>query len=430
MQGKVEAKAEVHVHKITKQTVSVLSLLVLVPTSVGLVTSCERIAYYSTGRKEPTTTAASGGVSSSGGPSSITRGAVLQSIAACQLDLLASFRQVAEAFESAAAGAKNDPAARNEARVAWTKAIDVWQQAEVFQFGPAGSSATPGGLSLRDHIYSWPLVSRCLVEQNIVSKAYTNADFGSSSLVNMRGLAAAEYLLFYDGSDNACSPATGINASGQWAALGPDELAARKAFYASVVASGVASSARTLETAWRADGGNFIGQFLNAGSSGSAYATEQMAFNAVSDAMFYVELPLKDLKLARPLGLRDCEAATCPEVVESRFAGRSRTHIRNNLVGFRMLLAGCEAGAQIGFDDLLESMGAGALAAKMTSNIDMAIAAADAVPQDDLAAALNTAPASVLDLHVAVKSITDLLKTEFVSVLDLEPPQQLEGDND
>ena len=60
----------------------------------------------------------------------------------------------------------------------------------------------------------------------------------------------------------------------------------------------------------------------------------------------------------------------------------------------------------------------------------MAIVAADAVPHDDLAKALNTAPTSVLDLHAAVKSITDLLKTEFVSVLDLEAPQSVEGDND
>jgi uncharacterized protein len=418
------------VSETTKSHHLTLWSLVLLPACVCGITSCERIAFYSTGRKEPETTAASGSGSSSGAVSSITRGAVLQSIAACHMDLLGSFREGAEAFETAAALAKNDSAKRNEARIAWTKAIDVWQRIEMFQFGPAGSSATPGGLSLRDHIYSWPLVSRCLLEQNIVSKVYANADFGSTSLVNMRGLAAAEYLLFYDASDNACSPATAINASGQWAALGPDELAARKAFYASVVASGVANNARTLEKAWSATGGNFIGQFLNAGSSGSVYTTEHMALNAVSDAMFYLELPLKDLKLARPLGLMDCQAATCPEAVESRFAGRSRTHIRNNLVGFRMLATGCEAGGGLGFDDLLESTGAGALAAKLTSNVDLAIAAADAVPVDDLAVALTTAPATVLDLHVAIKGITDLLKTEFVSVLDLEAPQLLEGDND
>ncbi|MBK9266996.1 MAG: imelysin family protein [Polyangiaceae bacterium] len=405
---------------------------VLVPlfAGVGAITSCERIAYYSTGRNDPPpSTSTSSGTSSSGGPS-LTRGALLQSVAACQLDLLASFRKAAEEFDTAAIAAKNDPTAREAARLAWTKAIDVWQQAELFQFGPAAPSNTPGGQSLRDQIYSWPLVSRCLVEQNIVSKSYENPDFGTAVLVNMRGLAAAEYLLYYGGSDNACSPSTNINASGDWAALGTDELALRKAHYASAIATSVANSARALEQAWRADGGNFIGKFLGAGSSGSVYTTEQMALNAVSDAMFYMEKPLKDLKLARPLGIMDCDAASCPEAVESRYAGRSRTHIRNNLVGFRMLLSGCDAGGNIGFDDLLTASGAGSLATKLTTNVDLAIAAADAVPQDDLAVALANDPSSVLALHAAVKSITDLLKTEFVSILDLEPPQHVEGDND
>lgn len=410
--------------------------LVSVLANVCIITSCERIAYYSTGRytepplPETSTTSTSGSGASSSGMSPVTGGALLQAIAACQLDVLASFRQAAEAFDVAAASAKNDATKKNAARLAWQTAIDRWQQAEVFQFGPAGPSTTPGGQSLRDQIYSWPLVSRCLVEQNIVSKAYANADFGTSSLVNMRGLAAAEYLLFYEGTDNACSPSTNINASGQWAALGADELVVRKRQYASAVATAVATAARNLDNAWRADGGNFQEKFSSAGSSASVYTTEHMALNAVSDALFYMEIPLKDLKLARPLGLMNCDDVTCPEAVESRYAGRSRTHIRNNILGFRMLMLGCDAGSGLGFDDLLEADNAGALASKMRENIELALAAADAVPSDDLAQALNTAPSSVLDLHVAVKRITDLLKTEFVSVLDLDPPQSVEGDND
>lgn len=344
--------------------------------------------------------------------------------------MLGSFRKAAEAFDVAATNAKTNSAARPEARLAWKNAIDAWQIAELFQFGPAGPSTTPGGTFLRDSIYSWPLISRCLVEQNLVSQAYAKPDFGTTALINVRGLAAAEYLLFYEGTDNACSPSTNINASGDWAALGATEIDSRKFHYASSVASALLTSAQSLEHAWRAEGGNFIGQFLNAGTSTSVYANEQMALNAVSDALFYLEKPLKDLKLAKPLGIMDCEAASCPESVESRYAGRSRTHIRNNLVGFRMILAGCEAGGNTGFDDLLLSMGATDLANKMVTNVDLAIAAADAVPHDDLAVALASNPSSVLDLHAAVKSITDLLKTEFVSVLDLETPQTIEGDND
>jgi hypothetical protein len=38
--------------------------------------------------------------------------------------------------------------------------------------------------------------------------------------------------------------------------------------------------------------------------------------------------------------------------------------------------------------------------------------------------------ASVRAFYDALKGVTDLLKTEVVTVLDLELPQTLEGDND
>lgn len=283
---------------------------------------------------------------------------------------------------------------------------------------------------MRDEIYSWPLTSRCLVEQNIVSKAYEAPGFGETALINMRGLAASEYLTFYEANDNVCSPSTGINAMGTWAALGAAEIAVRKTQYASVVDAAVAKKASDLLEAWRPEAGNFKAKFAGAGGSGSPYATEQAALNAVSDAMFYIEILVKDTKLARPLGLMDCDESSCPEAVESRFAKRSRAHIRNNLVGFRMLLAGCKDGEGVGFDDLLISRDQTTLAEKMKTAVNEAIVAADAVPTDDLGAAIIESPESVLALHAAVKKITDLLKTEFVSVLNLELPQTVEGDND
>ncbi|MDC3953946.1 imelysin family protein [Polyangium jinanense] len=407
--------------------------------AVGLVAGCERIAFYSTGRPPPDSNAGSTTASSStggssgdptGGMNTVTRATLLDAIATCNLELLDAFQKAAEELATEAAEAKMNPAGRVEAQAAWVKAIDLWQRAEPFQFGPGGPTNTPGGQGLRDTLYSWPLVSRCLVEQNIVSKAYEAPDFGTTALINMRGLAAAEYLLFYTGTDNACSPATGINATGSWAALSADELASRKAAYASSVSTGIAAMAGKLLGAWRPGDGDFAAQLRDPGKNGSVYTTEQMALNAVSDAMFHVETHVKDLKLARPLGILDCSNATCPEAVESRFARRSRPHVRNNLVGFRMLMSGCKDGEGVGFDDVLVAIGATALAEKMNADVNAAIAAADAIPADDLAQAIAETPESVKQLHDAVKRITDSLKTEFVTVLDLELPQIVEGDND
>jgi predicted lipoprotein len=400
----------------------------------ALAGGCERIGFYSTGRSSAaattTTTTTAGASVTTGGMTATTRASLLEAVASCTAGLYDSFQKVAEEFEVAAGEAKANPAAQEKAREAWGKAIDVWQRAELFQFGPAGPSSGPGGEALRDHIYAWPLVSRCLIEQNIVSKAYESDSFGASALVNTKGLAAAEYLLFFEGTENACSPASPINASGQWAALSPSDLAIRKAHYASSVAVDVAARARALVKAWSPDSGNFGAQLVNAGGSGSVYASDQAALNAVSDAMFYIEATVKDVKVARPLGLIDCEEASCPEALESRYAGRSKAHIRNNLLGLRMLMVGCDEGEGVGFDDLLISIGASAVAEKLTLGVSGALATVDAIAADDLKKALEEDRASVEALHASVKAITDVMKTDFITVLDLELPKLLEGDND
>lgn len=50
------------------------------------------------------------------------------------------------------------------------QAFASWQENEVLQFGPAAPLAVAGGQELRDQIYSWPLVSRCAVEETLVSR--------------------------------------------------------------------------------------------------------------------------------------------------------------------------------------------------------------------------------------------------------------------
>jgi hypothetical protein len=100
------------------------------------------------------------------------------------------------------------------------------------------------------------------------------------------------------------------------------------------------------------------------------------------------------------------------------------------MLGFRMLMSGCDDGEGVGFDDLLTSIGAAAVAEKMTAGVEEAIAAADALKANDLAQALQDDYEGVKKIHTAVKKVTDVLKTDFITVLDLELPKVVEGDND
>jgi predicted lipoprotein len=393
---------------------------------------CERVSYYSLSGASSSGGSPSSGAGPGGG-AAVTRAGVLAAVGTCAAALYKDFAAAAQELDAAAQAAASAPSVetRETARAAWKKAVGLWQQAELVRVGPAGPATQPEGENLRDFVVSWPLVSRCLVEQTIVAKAYESATFPQTALINVRGLNAGEYLLFYEGTDNACSASATINTSGSWAALGPAELAGRKAAYAAVVSADVAAKARALADAWDPANGAFGARLASAGESGSPFGSAQAALNAVSDGMFYLEREVKDLKLGRPLGLVECSTPTCPEAVESQYARIGRDHIRNNLVGFRRIFAGCEEqGGQVGFDDLLAAMGAEPLATRMSGDIDAAIEAADALAGPDIVSALEEDREGLEQLHASIKNVTDALKTEFVSVLDLEIPKVVEGDND
>ncbi|AKQ64953.1 putative periplasmic lipoprotein [Myxococcus hansupus] len=365
-------------------------------------------------------------------PVATTRAALLASSAACVLQTSREFQTEATALETAVAAhaATPDATTRDAARAAFHEAMDAWQVAEVMQFGPAAPRSVSGGAEIRDNIYSWPLVSRCAVEEQIVNRSYESAGF-ENALVSRRGLYALEYLLFFEGNDTACPSTSAIVAQGTWAALSADERAARKRAYAAVVAADVHRRADALVNAWAADQGNFTQTLTTAGSGNAVYPSTQAALNSISDAIFYFEREVKDLKLARPLGMRDCTTSTCPEHLESQFAARSKANIRANLTGYRRITEGCgENFSGTGFDDLLEASGANALATKLRERNVAAAAGIEALPGEDVTTVLAQDKAAVRAMYESVKGVTDVLKTELVTVLDLELPQSVEGDND
>jgi uncharacterized protein len=409
---------------------------------LSALTSCERVAYWSVSGSDapddgsdpgPTTTTGTGlGGSGGGGPGEpTTRRKVLDTMRTCGHALYGEVVDSAARLEERTATFRSSPseANRTAARDAWKETVGLWQQAEVLRMGPASAATNPGGQGVRDLVYSWPLVSRCLVEQTLVSEGFAESDFKTDALINIRGLAAMEYNLFYEPAENACGPASGINTSGAWSSIAGAELDGRKRAYAAVLAEDVHDRAIFLRDAW-ADGGSYADLVANIGESGSPFTSEQKALNALSDGLFYVEREVKDLKIGRPLGLYECTEASCPNAVESQYARVARDHVKNNLLGFSRFFSGCEAAPGHGFAGLLRTINAGDLADDMEAAISGGIAAADAMPNGDFVVALTEERASLEALHAAVKKLTDLLKTDFVSVLDLELPNIVEGDND
>ncbi len=357
------------------------------------------------------------------GGTAMNRSQVLTAGGACVLSQAKAFQTTAVALERAL---KATPRSFENARTAFHAAMDAWQIDEVMQVGPASSSANLGGGDIRDQIYSWPLTSRCAMEETLVSKGY-ETDI-AVQLINRRGLAAIEYLLFYEGAATACPAGSPIVSGGTWAALTPADREARRWAYAAAAATDVRLRADGLVQKWE---GGFQETLTTAGPSNAVYKTQLAAINAMSNALFYVEHDVKDVKLSRPLGLRDCTTPPCLELLESQYAARSKANVKANLEGFRRIFEGCGPNHQgPGFDDLLISVGAEALSTRMVAATVKAEEALTAIEEPDLNPALTVDPASVRALYDAIKAMSDILKTEIPSVLDLEIPNSLEGDND
>ena len=355
------------------------------------------------------------------------------------LPAVRDFDAAAAALTSAveAHAASRSDADLRAAQDAWVAAMERWQGLEMMQIGPAamaGTAAAPGavgGRDLRDQIDAWPLVNRCRIDQETVSRDFEDEGAFAAETVNVRGLGAMEYLLFASNASNGCGASAEINASGAWAALGEDGVRTQRARYALTLARLVQRSAVTLRAAWEPSGEDWAGQLARAGEGASAFSSAQEALNAVSDALFYLDTEVKDMKVAGPAALGDaCAASSCPDLLESRWAGRSREHIAANLVAFeRLFLGDAPERDAPGFDDLLVSVGAPDTASRMAEAIAAARRAAEALPRID-GSSLETHLAAFAALYDLLRTVSELMKTEVVTVLDLDLPESAATDND
>ncbi len=342
-------------------------------------------------------------------------------------------------LEAATAALEADPSEANRAtaRATFVTAMDSVERAEVFQIGPSAPlTTTPEAVALRDEYYPWPLVNGCRVDQETIAQAYTSDALLMAEALNVRGLPTVEYLLWVPTGANTCSPTTSINTDGSWAALGDDEVWRRRAAYAHRATSLARQAADQLVALW--DGG-YLERLRTAGAGSATFPTAHDGLNAVSDALFYLYEPVLDQKLGVPAGLYTCVTATCPENVESTLRDRaadadeeagSLRAIRVNLEAFRDAYLGQSATTNgAGFDDLLVFLGAAELDRRIQDALGAAMDAVVAI-EGPLVVAVDARNAQVVVAIDAIEVLTTLLKTEFITVLDLELPMRAEGDND
>lgn len=324
-----------------------------------------------------------------------------------------------DALDAGAPGATLDAA-----RVAWAETIDAWQRAEAVLIGPAAMD----NKTLRSFIYAWPSISTCEIDRDTASRFAEPSSYDvSTRLIRVRSLTAIEYLLYPPSADHSC-----ITAPTGWAALGADVPRARCRL-AEALAVDVAAKTAAVETAWKPDGGDYVGELVRAGRSGSSFATTHEAVNVVAGGLFYVDYIVKDMKIAEPAGIADNACGSlgtpCLQELELRFSDRATPALRTNLATLREAFSGTATADGPAFDDFLRALGHGDVADRMLGNLDAAIAAAAQLP-DSFVGALTSDYQKVVATHGAVTSFTTDLKSQFLTLLALELPDDVPTDND
>jgi predicted lipoprotein len=338
----------------------------------------------------------------------------------CRFEVAA--RNLAEGID--AYGAAPADETLDHARQAFARAMDLWSVNELFQLGPLSSQSESAGKDsyqgqgMRELIYAWPLSARCRVEEQAALHGYTKGM--DKVLVAGRGLFALDYLLFYSGSDTACSATSATGKA--WSALSEVDIVGGKLDYAAALGHDVVQQMAVLRAAWSPDDGNFRPRFVDA----TGYPNEQEAMKVLGWALSYVEHEVKDWKLGLPAG----HAASAPvSEAEGAYSDLGTRAIRANLRGFRSLFQGCGAeGEGLGFDDWLSEAGHPELARDIVAAWQTAQAFADGAPPLSQAT-----PAELEAFYQAVKALTDLLKNDLFgagSPLGLTLPKGVEGDTD
>lgn len=323
-----------------------------------------------------------------------------------------------------------------QAQNAWRGLMASWQRVELMQLGPL----TDNGGAMRNRIYSFgstSSLSTCAVDQSVVMAQSDDFDIRSRS-VNARGLSALEYLLFADDLNHSCP--SQISETQGWNELGEFQRRQMRCDYAVQVVQDISVAAEQLVNAWSTESGNYRFRFVNPGDA-------QGNIKQLSDAIFYIETETKDLKVGVPTGIHtSCLQDSCPQSVESRFSRTSLENIRANLYSFERLLTG---GDGPGFDDVIINAGFAEVVDGFLHDVELAldiveasdaslfeqtVAIADDDGQSECAnsAANPDADAAIkaCALHGALKRITDRLRTDFVTIVNLDLPDRAQSDND
>jgi predicted lipoprotein len=318
----------------------------------------------------------------------------------------------------------------------WMDLFKVIHQMEMLELGPVKEDDRKLALTF----YSWPYVSACRVDNEIVLPKGKVQD-------NLRGLDALEAIIFTPKDKYNCFGV--IPHLDQWLGKPLAQREADRCQLAKVVTKDLVAKSSEYYDLWF--GATSERESLAGSMFQSLSGEESMAVaNEFVEALFALELLVKDLKLGTPSGLNQetCPGVQCAHQAEHQVSGLSIEALVINLETFKALYLGNSVDGQYegsGFDNFLIDSGFGHIHEKILTNTNQAIENLKShigkKTIKDLASAIDrngckettteNREVELCALYGDIKKITDILKGEFLVALStLSAPTQAAGDMD
>lgn len=271
----------------------------------------------------------------------------------------------------------------------------AWQDASMFQFGPAESNV------LRAALNTFP-ADTDQINSNIDSGTY---NLGTLENRAAAGFPALGYLLHGLGDSDEqvlLQYTTEQNAS------------ARMAYLQDNVDYIKENTDATLNT-WLSGGGNYIETFLSEENAGTDVGSSLgMMVNAL---VLHYERFMRDGKIGIPAGVRSAGVPR-PEATEAFYGGYSLELAIANLQAVKRVYlgTGLNTGDGLGFEENLVSLDASGLSEDIVTDIDQAIAALQNL-NDPLSGQIENNNDPVLTAFQELQDVVVLLKADMASVL-------------
>jgi len=194
-------------------------------------------------------------------------------------------------------------------RGGWKSAREAWENSEAWLFGPVSTN------SIDPSIDTWP-VDFIRLDSVLTSSAVFNNTYINNLEESLKGFHPIEYILFgFNGNKSA------------------NQITSRQKEYLLALSENLRQLTSDLHNSWSVQGGNYVSEVLNAGSS-NLFPTKLSAYQEIANSMIGICDEVANGKIGDVFTTLDSMGE------ESPFAKNSIVDFKNNILGVEAVYLG------------------------------------------------------------------------------------------